>query len=123
MKQSIVTVVKEKHRQLDILESNESFKEMYEVLVELGKIARTEKYFTTLSTLQFTEGRIESALQTVNEGIQHFTYSYSLNLNAALIHFTAGSYERTFYHFGKCLRFASEKENKDDIFEKCRCNF
>lgn len=120
MQQSIVTIVKEKHNQLDILMKSNSLKEMNDVLEELGKITKTEKYFSTLSTLQFTEGKIEDALQTVKEGIQQFSFSFSLNFNAALIHFTVGNYEQIFYHFGKCLRFASEKEHNADVIENLK---
>lgn len=117
MQQSIEKIVKERHEQLDSLSKNNASKEMYGVLEELAKISKTEKYFSTLSTLRFSDGMIEDALQTVEEGIRRFSYSFSLHFNAALIHFTAGNYEKTFYHFGKCLRFASEEEDTKGVVE------
>lgn len=120
MQKSIVSILKEKQKQLDPLYESNSLHELRMTLNEIGKIAKTEKYYSSLSTLQFTEGKSIEALNTVVEGLDYFLYSYSLNFNAALIHYTIGNYDKTFYYFGKCLRYTSEEKEKEAVFESLK---
>ena len=100
------------HYQIEDSLRKEERAEVNNALDELSKVAKTETYYIVSTTLLFEAGSIEEAALKVKEGLQQFSYSYSLHFNAALIHFTLQKFDNSFYHFGRCLRLS---ENKEEI--------
>ncbi|MCY9546114.1 sulfatase-like hydrolase/transferase [Lysinibacillus xylanilyticus] len=109
---NVIEIVKNLHNRIEDSMRKEERAEVKNALDELSKIAKTETYYIVSTTLFFESGDIEEAALKVKEGLQQFSYSYSLHFNAALIHFTLQKFDNSFYHFGRCLRLS---ENKEEI--------
>lgn len=112
---NIIRIIKDLHNRIADGMNTKGREEAKKALNELSAIAKTETYYVVNTTLLFESGDIEEANSEAIKGLQQFSYSYSLHFNAALIYYTLQKFDKCFYHFGRCLRLAENKEEIEAI--------
>lgn len=80
------------------------------LLQQLSSIAKTETFYTASTTHYFNTNQLDEMEPLLQEGLLRFSYSYPLHFNSAMFYYTQQQYEKTFYHFGKCLRLATDED-------------
>lgn len=106
--------IKELHQKI---EKEQDLTFLSQHLESLEEITKTEMYYSAKSTYYFNLQQYEEAYEAIQEGLNPFSYSFTLHYNGALISFVTQQYKRAFYHFGKAYRYSVSNREKVDIQE------
>ncbi|MBK3494846.1 sulfatase-like hydrolase/transferase [Viridibacillus sp. YIM B01967] len=101
------------HNHIENCMTHLEFEEALTAITRLGEICKTEIYYISLSTLYFNNEKINEVKEVVDEGLFEYPFSYSLHFNGSIAEYLLGQYDKSFYHVGKCLRYAGNSEQEE----------
>lgn len=115
---STITKIKELQHEIETGFSNFDAETIEKLIDELGKIAKTEKYYSCLVAYHFYLGNYEAAFKVCTEGIDKFSFSSSLYFNLFNILFLKGDIINAIEALGFSYKYSRLDEEYEMINAK-----